>query len=759
VAEALSEVELGTIVTQQIELAKTHFKHGRELSAAKALDYYFGRMDKYVPPEPNRSKVVSRDVADVVGWLLPQLMRVFTASGRMFVAEPETPDDLQYAEQATDGLNYVFWKDNKGYEVVYSATWDALVHGDGIVKTFYNDTPVYGPTTYHEGLTEDQQALVAGDESVDVLAQTKRTAQVPDLETGEPTDQTVYDLKLRRKKAEGTFTVTVIPYEDFLIDADATSLEDAAFKAHWQQISRSALVAMGYDKDDVWSLPAASKNETPEAQARQQNATGGDSTDKSTELVDYYECFPRIDVDGDGVAELLRVCKGGGSTGKILDWEVWEDEDPFDNIPCEPIPHRWDSRSVADEEIDIQDVKTVLTRQMLNNTYWVNNPQQVVSGPGVLNPDALETATFGQPIFAKAGTTITPLPRDYIGDKALLGINYMDEVSQRRTGVGAQSMALDPETLQNQSATANQNAHDASMSQHELIARNMAEWGWTKVGRKLLRLMNKHQAGPRVILVKGKPVPIDPKSWNPDMHVTINVGLGTGSRDRDAGMLNTVLQQQMAYTDRIGQVFPEKALEMLPFIHNTLTRFAESTGLKNPELYWPEIDPNEVDQGKKILLQRQQQPDPKMQIEQMKAQTQLQIQQSEQASNNARAQAEIQKAQADAQVKMIEAQAAAQHAQMELQLAQAEMQIRQLEIAAKNDTERWKAELAAATQIAAAQAKAGFETQATILEAELDSELGFQSHQQNLAEAEQAHQHAMEQQAAAPKPSPNGAAP
>ncbi len=84
-------------------------------------------------------------------------------------------------------------------------------------------------------------------------------------------------------------------------------------------------------------------------------------------------------------------------------------------------------------------------------------------------------------------------------------------------------------------------------------------------------------------------------------------------------MLGQVLQQQIAYTDRISQVFPEKALEMLPFIHNTLTRFAESTGLKNPELYWPEIDPKEIDQGKAILAQRASQPDPQLQIAQIKA--------------------------------------------------------------------------------------------------------------------------------------------
>jgi hypothetical protein len=698
VADKLSEQQLEAILSQQIELAKHDRKMGgRDASREKALDYYFGNLDKYVPPEENRSKVVSRDGADTVNWVLPQIMRAFTASDSMFLAEPETGDDPQYAKQATHGLNYVFWKENNGYEQVYAATWDSLVHGDAIVKTFYDDEPIYSAPRYHEGLSEDERAMLAGDDAVEVLAQTANTSQQPDPLTGELADVTTYDLKLRQRKANGRYVVDVIPPEEFLIDADATSLEEAAFKAHWQRKTRSALVAMGYDKDDVAAIPEAARNETAEEQARRM-FINADATDASMQMVDYYECFVMVDIDGDGVAEMVRACYAGGANGKLLDWEVWEDEDPFDNIPCEPIPHRWDSRSLMDETIDIQDVKTVLTRQMLNSTYWVNNPQPVVSGK-IKNPEALTDGQFGQPIFADAGTTIAPLLREYIGDKALLGIHYMDEVSTRRTGVSNQSMALDPETLQNQSATANQNATDASRSQPEMIARNMAEFGWTKVGRKLLRLMAKHEDGPRSIQVKGKPVQIDPRTWNPDMHVTINVGLGTGSRDRDAAMLSTVLQQQIAYTDRIGQVFPEKALDMLPYIHSTLTKFAESTGLKNPEMYWPDISQDEIEQGKQILAQRQQQPNPQIMVEQAKGEIQKELkaadvqaqlaieqgrQQTQQQLNVLESERQTRTEQAQLEADLATKEADRQNAiQLETIKQQGAMALKQMEIAAQ----------------------------------------------------------------------------
>lgn len=751
-ADKLSDAQLEAILSQQIQLAKTHDKTTRRTGRDKAIDYYFGHMDKYVPAEANRSKVVSRDVADVMGVIMPQIMRVFTASHRMAIVEPVSVADVQIADQATDGVNYVFWKENKGYEIVYSATWDSLLHGNGIVKTYYDDTPIYA-TSFHTGLTEDQVAQLVQDDDVEVLAQTKNEENVEDPETGVETSVETYDLKIKRKKADGKVTIEVIPPEEFLIHSDAVTTDDSPFNAHWQKKTRSELVQMGYDKAEVWTIPVAVRTDTKEAQARMTVHTTDAATDKSMELVDYYESFVNIDVDGDGEAELVRACGAGPNGEVMLDWEVWEDENPFDDIPCEPVPHRWDARSVADEEMDVQDVKTVLTRQMLNNTYWVNNPQRALIGEAK-NPEELTTPSFGGTVILSKGSTIQDLPVPYIGDKALEGIHYMDEVSTRRTGIGKQTMALDPETLQNQSATANQNAEDASKAQPELIARNMAEFGWSKVMRKVMRLMIKHEDVPREILVKGKPLQIDPRFWNADMHVTINVGLGTGSRDRDATMLNTVLTQQITYTDRIAQAFPEKALDMLPYIHNTLTKFAEATGLKNPELYWPEINPDEIQAGKDELAKRAQVPPPEIQIAQMKAQSDQAIQASEQKSNEIRAQAEAEKIRTEAQIKLMEAQAVQRQAALEAELAQAQLQIKQLEIASKSDTEMKKAWLSSLTSLEVAEINAKNNAQAQILEAQIATNAGLQDHLQSVEMANLTHDNSMAAQAAAPKPQP-----
>lgn len=640
----IDDKRLEAIISQQIRLAKSHDTKERQGDRAKAIDYYFGNMDRYVPPEPNRSKVVSRDVADTIGWMLPGIIRVYTASDRMAVAEPVGVEDDEFARQATDGMNYVFWKDNRGYEIVYDVTWDALLLGNGVVKTYYDETPIY-TTSFHSGLSEDQLTLLLspeGDgEAPEVLQQDEHPFVSTNPETGEAERSLLYDVKIKRKRADGKFVVESIASDHFLIHADATCTDDAAFTAHWDRKMRTELVEMGYDLEDVKSIPVSARIDTPEETARHFDQDSEEAGDSSTELVDYYECYIRIDVDDDGEAELVRACFAGSDNGKLLHWEVWEDENPFDDIPCEPVPHRWTARSIADETMDVQDVKTVLRRQALNNIYATNNPQRFAVGK-FLNVGELYNPTFGGVVHGEMGATLEPLNVPFVANHAFEALAYEDEVVQRRTGVSRQGMALDPETLQNQTATAAQQQHDASYSQVELIARNMAEYGWRKVFRKLMRLMIKHQ-GPRRLMMNGKPIEIDPRHWNADMDVTINVGLGTGSRDRDLIMLRQVLETQMLMADRfMAAGAMNDAIDMLPKILRTMTKMAESAGIRNPEEFYPEYTEDKVAELKQMAEQAAQQGDPKIALEKEKLQADMQRAQAEMQMDAVKGEQDIQ---------------------------------------------------------------------------------------------------------------------
>ena len=605
-AEKMDDDRLKALLSQEISSALTYDDTELAQKRARAMEYYRGEMTD-TPSMTGRSSVVSMDVADTIGWMLPGIIRVFTASDRMAMYEPERPGDERFAKQATDYVNYVFMKDNPGYRVMWDSTHDSLLLGNGIIKHWWDDKEEC-EYTEHSGLSEEQISILGQEQSVEIVAQKAGEPQII-LAPG-PTGQMMemplptYDVKIKRVTRSGRLRVECIEPEDFGINRDATTIEKARFCYHRQDATRSDLVEMGFDRELVENLPAdrfSSLSEERLARSSESGAFINNVGDESMMQVELFECYVKADVDGDGIAETIRAYyAGAGGAGELLDWEVWEDDVPFSDIPCEPIPHRWDARSIADDTSDIQRVKTVITRQFLDNTYWVNNPMTAAEEGSVSNPETLRSPRFGATVYYKKGSLPpAPLPVPYIGDKALLALQHFDNVREMRTGVSRASMALDPEALQNQTATAANNQKDSAYSQIELIARNQAELGWRRVFRQLLKLIVKHQDRPRTIRLRDEWVEMDPRSWNANMDCSINIGLGTGSRDRDMSMMNTILSGQMAMTDRLVQSgLTQPALDMLPKINMTLTKLAESAGIKNPEEFFLDIKPEMVEQMK-----------------------------------------------------------------------------------------------------------------------------------------------------------------
>jgi hypothetical protein len=389
-----------------------------------------------------------------------------------------------------------------------------------------------------------------------------------------------------------------------------------------------------------------------------------------------------------------------------------------------------------DDTDDIQRVKTVLSRQMLDNTYWIGNPMTAAEEGSVTNPDTLRSPRFGATVWHKKGSLPPqPLPIPFVGDKLLLALQHYDQVREMRTGVSRSTMALDPEALQNQTATAANNTKDAAYSQVELIARNQAELGWRRVFRQLLKLIVKHQDRPRTIRLRDTWVEMDPRSWNANMDATINIGLGTGSRDRDMAMLNQILNVQIAMTDRLAQGgFSAQALEMVPKINMTATKLAESAGIKNPDQFYLDIKPEMLEQMKQEAANR---PDPVMQAEQMKAQTQITIAQ--------------QQAQIDAAMKDKELQAKGQEffakSQMDQQADERKAQIEAVQMQADIEAQNKKTE----AEMIKSQQQFEFDKEMALLEFQLERELKMaelemkrELAQQQMAQQAEQHRQQME---------------
>jgi len=651
----------------------------RSTDRIQAIEYYDGTM-RDTPSDDGRSSIVSRDFRAATKKVLPAIVRTILGSDRVVEFEPVGREDEPGAAQSTDFVNEVVMPESGGESVIHDAVHDALRVRNGIIKYWWDqkkDTKV----TRHSGLTPEEVAVLASVDSVQVLEQ-------------EPAPDGTISLKLRRTINDGRVAMACIPAEEFFIDRDARCIEDAYFCAHNQQLRRSALIAMGYDKDRVWDLPAwqrKTNDQQSEEQTRRDDATDGRSTDNRKELdeIDFWECFVRIDEDGDGIAELRRMVFVGGWQALNLFEDEETDEAPFADIVIERRPHEWLGRSLFDDIYEVQRVKTVLTRSTLDNIYWQNNPQPIVARDTIENMDSVNNPGFGQPIVIKSGMDATKAVGfntvPFVGAQSFEMLGYMDNMLKDRTGISDASGGLPPDALQNVTAKASALYEQAAISQVELMVRNVAV-GLRRLFRGILKLVIQHQDKPRTVRLRNTWVEVDPRSWNADMDAMINVGLGAGTRERDMMAMQVVTGVQTKFLESLGAannpfVTPEN-------LYNGAAKLFQAAGIRNIDMFLTKPDPQAV---QALIAQKAQQPSP----EQIKAQAAIQVKQVEAQVHTqteaAKAAANRDKEQSQMQADLVTTQAQTESDERIANLeAQNKMAIEMNKIAAQQQIEREK---------------------------------------------------------------------
>jgi predicted GNAT family acetyltransferase len=608
----------------------------------KALEYY--NRYEYGNEVEGRSQIVTGEVAEVVDGALPQLLRIFTQSDEIVRFEPKGPGDEEKAKQATEYVNWVMNRDNDGVLLMHNWFKDALLQKNGIVKVYWDEKIDVSKEKY-QNLTQDEVTMLLNDPEVEVVNQkTTEVAPAGIDPMGMPIPAVYsYDVKLKKTKKTGKVIVENVPPEEFLISKKARTIADAPFVAHRKLATRSELIAMGYEKDIVDNLPTyADLTYNQENVARfDQGEQPSDqaSLDFSMQEIEVIESYIKVDFDGDGIAELRKVTYAGSD---ILDNEE-VDFVPFCSICPIPMPHKFFGHSLADRAVDIQLIKSTVTRQILDNLYMTNSPRMGVV-EGQVNLDDLLTVTANGIVRMKNTQAIIPLTVPPTANQSFPLLEYLDSVQAKRTGVSDQMNGLNPDVLQNSTATAVAMMQNSAAGKVELIARVFAETGVKDLFQKILQLLCKYQDKERIVRLRGKYVSIDPREWTNGFDISINVGLGTGNKQEQMAMIAMVLGKQEEILKTVGINNP---LVSLTNYRQTLGRFIEAAGFKDSNEFFLEITPEQEQQMAQQSQQQGQQQDPAMQayVAQMQAKME---------ADNAKAQNDIQISQvkAEAQIRL-----------------------------------------------------------------------------------------------------------
>lgn len=160
----MTDSELVALLDGQITDAVSYEGSELSLSRIRALEFVDGQID--IPSEDGKSSVVSHDLGDTLGWIMPGLLRVFLASENIVRYEARRSSGVDAAKQATDYVNAVFMSECDGYRVLHNSFYDGLLFGNGVVKHYWDETPQFSTENY-TGLSDAQYMALVSDESVE----------------------------------------------------------------------------------------------------------------------------------------------------------------------------------------------------------------------------------------------------------------------------------------------------------------------------------------------------------------------------------------------------------------------------------------------------------------------------------------------------------------------------------------------------------------------------------------------------------------
>ena len=665
----MNQEELKALVADEINNAIGYLESDTVQARADAMSYYF--RDKYGTEVEGRSQVVTGEVAEAVDGALPQLIRVFTSCEDAVRFEPTRDGEEELADQASDMANWVFYKDNDGFLILHNWFKDALLQKVGVVKAYWEEKKDTIKEKY-KGLTDDELAMIMQTGEWEI---TKQTTDMVIGMDGMPYN--THSVTIQKINDESRIAIENVPPEEFLISKRAKTIEDSPFTAHRRMIARGDLIAMGYEKSIVDTIPANDRLEyAPERLARFGRDELPDytqSTDLSMEEVEIFECYIKVDTNDNGLLELRRVILGGET---ILSNEEC-DYVPFHSVCPIPIPHKFFGQSLADRTMDLQLTKSTILRQMLDNLYLTNNAR-VTAVEGQVNLDDLLTSTAGGVVRVKNSQAVTQLNVQNTAGQSFPMMEYLDGVQAKRTGVSDMQQGLDANVLQNTTATAVAAMMQQSAGKLELMARIFAETGVKSLFRGILHLLCKYQNQAKTIRMRGKWVSYDPREWSDLYDVSINVGLGNGNRQEQIAMLQMIMAKQ---EEIIGKYGANNPLVSVTQYRGTLGRMIEMAGFKDTTSFINEITP-EVEQ--QILQQASQPPaDPTSEAAQLYAKVEEQKSQLTAQTNQAKLQLDREQMQVDNARKELEMQQKQMQMDGDYRIKEAELQLKQMELEMK----------------------------------------------------------------------------
>jgi hypothetical protein len=546
-------------VLDDIQRANDFFQGKVEPVFRMRRQLYDADKDHYAKRFPllsRQSDFVSHDLWSLIQWAIPSLMNSFFNGGEAIAIVGRSGEDVEKAEVFKSLIDFQVMVQNSGFLVMWDWFTNAFVYNLGAVKVSWK---------------REEEMIEEYMEQVDIskmMALMQSGAQV--IEQGPPDPMSgglsyvryvVPRVKTNQPRLEA-LRVTELRWSP-----EARSLDDANFVAQRKLVSADHLrknsVSRGGMYDDAAVEYVIDKGRsdgikvTDLESALNDELTNiiNDTDNPARQLYELYECYVKVDIDGDGILEDAIVSIVGSELLRV-------EENPWGRVPIFTISPIRDtdkvvaSLSFAEIVGELQDLKTAIIRQLVVNTANTNNQRFFVDEGKIVLSDLIEGKQYVRVI---GGTdprmAVLPYPQAGIGPWTLPLLESMEAMIEEWTGKTRYNQGLDGKSL-NKTATGITLLTEASEQRMDYIIRVCAETGVSQMMRFLVQLDQMYVDQAQVVRVSNKYLEITPDDIKGEFDIDINTEAGIGKRKQNIQNLQFYLSAIAPFGMQIGAVTP-----------------------------------------------------------------------------------------------------------------------------------------------------------------------------------------------------------
>lgn len=518
-----------------------------------ALDAY--NSEPYGNEESGLSQFVTSDVRDVIEWTLPQLMEIFYGSDLPVVFQPENAEDVDQADIESKYCAHVLESQNEGFIAIYSWFKDALIQKNGIVKAYWDEKVIEEREEYRDKTLEEFEMLRQDEEfeitELTILAGEGDAEKEYDEEEfaellvtfTDPQAQMMLRQSARvqvvgyRTNDVSQIRIDPIPPERFFMKRDHNSVnpQTSDYCCEVYTKTRSELIEEGYEKDFVENLDSQydgltefgseNINRYKKESAGTPNIEGG-INDKSRDELIIFDHYIRVDFDGDGISE-LRLVRTNGPSGEIID-NMEVDRNIYHAITPYINTHKFHGRSLADNMMDLQKMKTQIVRGILDNLMYSVIPRKKIKG-NVNTSDLLDYVPGGLIRLGQDGSVENDTVPFVAGD-GLTIMGAVDNFRSERSGFSRETVGLNPQALSDSTNLVGSMIMNQSQLLVKMIASIFANTGFNSLMLHVRELAAKYEKKERIFDVAGKWVQVDPRSWRKKRSSRVKTGIGHAAK-------------------------------------------------------------------------------------------------------------------------------------------------------------------------------------------------------------------------------------